>query len=267
MYPQPRTVKCGAELRQRVRWEAVSWLAPVSSCFLWPAGPDAAGSLSTQPGSGVLGQRSSAEYLEAWRWAHLTVLFCSTVSAGGSGPRHVGQRAVQNKCYETLPRRNHFSCLPERIVGVCSRCPNLQWSIEIASPPTESSGSLGLTNCCSWTEEWSFTVFQSVWDDAFKFQTRCPGQLRSWNMCIVEPLPQAACVWSEHPWVLRLGSAQSEKVQNGAIIFCIWLSERKLDNFSGRNVSLPQARLYSLSFPPKSLIELGFHCSLIFSFF
>lgn len=153
LYPQPRSVKCGAEPRQRVRWEAVSWLPPVSSCFLWPAGPDAAGSLSTQPGSGVLGQRSSAEYLEAWCWVHLTVLFCSTVSAGGSGPRHVGQRAVQNKCYETLPLRNHFSCLPERIVGACYRCPNLAWSIEIASPPTESSGSLGLTSCCSWRSE------------------------------------------------------------------------------------------------------------------
>lgn len=46
----------------------------------------------------------------------MAVLFCSTVSAG-SGPRHVGQRAAENKCYET-PRRNHFSFLPKRIVGV-----------------------------------------------------------------------------------------------------------------------------------------------------
>lgn len=87
------------------------------------------------------------------------------------------------------------------------------------------------------------------------FHTRCPGWL-----CFLEAVQVFA---SDSSLAFRLGSLEGEKLQDGAIIFCSWLSERKLDKFSGRNVSLTQSCLYSLSFPLKSPINLGFQYRLI----
>lgn len=107
--------------RQRVRWEAVSWLAPVSSCFLWPAGPDAAGSLSTQPRQHRQRRAQSAQLCWVFRVLTLNtpdsfVLFHRVCWRFWTSPRRsacCGKQTLRNS-----PQCNNFSCLPERTVSL-----------------------------------------------------------------------------------------------------------------------------------------------------